>query len=862
MTQARRSMAVRPPSWRVVLVLLRIAWKRGLNRRNRQAELLRQRAGKRARNWAGVGFLLSIIALGALNIGAALMLDRAVASGERIEAEAGGVVVVSERFLSFLDGWDKAREQGKQHRLDELTRSASFEAWMITQDRGGSREAITKRLTDEAKAHGSRRFASQDAAAPGLSALPYAGGLTGILGTIVIAWWIMVLAFQGEGLELDLQRRRHPMWEWLFSHPVAPGAIFLAEMLAPIAANPIFSTAPLFAGCVYGMIYGAQAGAVAALIVGIPATIAIACLGKALEIAVILRFSPRTRGAMIGLMGWLGYASMMLMFLSMVSMTKVTSVVGDLLEPLNVVPWPWLALLLGVTADGSHSFIAGVLWSWTLTAIAITCAVSFCVWGARRGISGESGRSVAVPPRALAATSRFGRNPLYRKEFLWFVRDRSAIVQAILIPVTIAGFQLFNFRGLLVEAQNAWNYLCGAGILFGTYFLWVLGPKSLASEGAALWIAQTWPLGLENLLKAKAWLWSLISSVIVGMVLLYAAFLYPVNIPSIILVGIGWFFFGQSMASKTVTLVSVPSSSGEPGKIAKSRTWAASLGMLTFSIGVLTSQWHVAIMGIVYSYVTAAAMWEHFRARLPYLYDPWSERLPPPPTMMHAMVAISILVEGGAIISAVALAIIGRESIAVAQAVAYGMCAVMVSAGMVRFLAQRGVANTAIWNWRAAAPAGAGQADTSAKAVDTRISLMAAIAMGACAGVVLGGLALGYRSVLALLPWTAELIRHAQEAARNIPDLQASYAVMAIAFAPLAEEYLFRGLLFRSMDRTWGDRRAVIGSAAFFAVYHPLLSWPPVFLLGVVNAALFKRTGRLLPAVILHMVYNTVVVLA
>ena len=84
---------------------------------------------------------------------------------------------------------------------------------------------------------------------------------------------------------------------------------------------------------------------------------------------------------------------------------------------------------------------------------------------------------------------------------------------------------------------------------------------------------------------------------------------------------------------------------------------------------------------------------------------------------------------------------------------------------------------------------------------------------------------------------------------------------MAIACAPFAEEYLFRGLLFRSMDRAWGDRRAVIGSAAFFAVYHPLLAWPPVFLLGVANALLFKRTGRLLPAVILHMIYNTVVVI-
>src|SRR6202021_3718654 len=106
-------------------------------------------------------------------------------------------------------------------------------------------------------------------------------------------------------------------------------------------------------------------------------------------------------------------------------------------------------------------------------------------------------------------------------------RDRSAIVQTILIPLTIAGLQAFNMRGFLSHAQGAWNYLCGVAILFGTFFLWILGPKSLSSEGSALWIALTWPRGLESLLKAKGGLWSLISSGLVALVLCYAAFLFP-----------------------------------------------------------------------------------------------------------------------------------------------------------------------------------------------------------------------------------------------------------------------------------------------------------------------------------------------
>jgi membrane protease YdiL (CAAX protease family) len=53
----------------------------------------------------------------------------------------------------------------------------------------------------------------------------------------------------------------------------------------------------------------------------------------------------------------------------------------------------------------------------------------------------------------------------------------------------------------------------------------------------------------------------------------------------------------------------------------------------------------------------------------------------------------------------------------------------------------------------------------------------------------------------------------------------------------------------------------VLGSAAFFAIYHPSVSWPPVGLVGIANALLFKWTGRLETAVALHLTYNAVLAL-
>jgi membrane protease YdiL (CAAX protease family) len=299
------------------------------------------------------------------------------------------------------------------------------------------------------------------------------------------------------------------------------------------------------------------------------------------------------------------------------------------------------------------------------------------------------------------------------------------------------------------------------------------------------------------------------------------------------------------------------SESGEAQRIPQGRRWAAQLGMLTFAIGVFTQQWHIAVMGIVYSYITAAAMWQNFRARLPYLYDPWSERLPPPPTLMHAMIAISILVEAGAVITGIVLGIAGRENLAIAQAVSYGICAVAVSVGMWNFLSNRGVSNNEVWHWAHAQ----GSMDKSAwsRLSHGRGAFPLALAAGAIGGLALGLFAHAYIVILSHIPQTAELIHKSQEQLAKIPNLRLSYGVMAVLFAPFAEEYLFRGLLFRALDREWGGWRAVVGSAAFFAVYHPALSWLPVFILGASNAILFKKTGRLAPAVVLHMIYNAVV---
>ncbi len=89
-------------------------------------------------------------------------------------------------------------------------------------------------------------------------------------------------------------------------------------------------------------------------------------------------------------------------------------------------------------------------------------------------------------------------------------------------------------------------------------------------------------------------------------------------------------------------------------------------------------------------------------------------------------------------------------------------------------------------------------------------------------------------------------------------------AVMTVVGAPLVEEWLFRGVIFRALDAgltsRWGRRGtvlAVVTSALIFAVAHAeWLQLPGLFFLGVVLAVIVVRTQRLVPAVMTHVGFN------
>jgi hypothetical protein len=132
--------------------------------------------------------------------------------------------------------------------------------------------------------------------------------------------------------------------------------------------------------------------------------------------------------------------------------------------------------------------------------------------------------------------------------------------------------------------------------------------------------------------------------------------------------------------------------------------------------------------------------------------------------------------------------------------------------------------------------------------------------------------------VIGLMIVTAVILQGIQELFGGVPSAQdqvapdrASLVVGDLVWlllagsvaAPIAEEFFFRGLLFRYLRARGSLKRAVLVSSALFAVFHftPVLM-PALFVFGIVQAWLVQRFDSLYPAILLHAINNGVLMVA
>ena len=87
----------------------------------------------------------------------------------------------------------------------------------------------------------------------------------------------------------------------------------------------------------------------------------------------------------------------------------------------------------------------------------------------------------------------------------------------------------------------------------------------------------------------------------------------------------------------------------------------------------------------------------------------------------------------------------------------------------------------------------------------------------------------------------------------------ALYMISVVVMAPIAEELLFRGVIYTSIKEAGHPRAAVFVSAVLFgAVHNSLALFLPLTMLAVVLVWIYEKTGRILAPIIMHATFNAI----
>jgi uncharacterized protein len=89
--------------------------------------------------------------------------------------------------------------------------------------------------------------------------------------------------------------------------------------------------------------------------------------------------------------------------------------------------------------------------------------------------------------------------------------------------------------------------------------------------------------------------------------------------------------------------------------------------------------------------------------------------------------------------------------------------------------------------------------------------------------------------------------------------------LLIVVAAPISEEICFRGMLFGGLRERLPRLAAALISGAIFGGLHALTgisAVPPLMIFGVLLALLYERTGSIVPGILLHMLNNSVALLA
>lgn len=457
---------------------------------------------------------------------------------------------------------------------------------------------------------------------------------------------------------------------------------------------------------------------------------------------------------------------------------------------------------------------------------------------ARAAAPGHAPAPAPVSASGAARTGRWQLNAVQQREVTLLSRDRNFLVQSLVVPLLIVGAQVL--LGSSSVANDMWvkpNVLASVAFGLAAYSLSMSAFQTLNTEGHTLWLLYTFPRSIEDVLKDKARLWGVLT-------LAYPLVLFAVG--AVLMPSLDWTFLGAMLTALlgipiyafiAVALGVFGSNPLEQHQSQKVKPAYVYLYMTLAGLyiyAVVTPNLAQRLIFMTLTLLLAFALWQKARDQLPYLLDPDAS---PPPRVSTSDGLIAAMVFF--VIQAVATIIIAGRGGRISGGAVLIAFAI---AGALTYLLMR-------WVY--------------AKARTRDVPRIRARGtpnyplLGVAAGLVASLVALGY---LHLIDASGALDR----ALRDQQSLDLGWWLLPLALiaAPLFEEFIFRGLIFGGLRRSFGLWPATLASAAVFAIMHPPISMAPVFVMGVCAALVYERSRSLLAPMLTHVVYNACAIVA
>lgn len=683
------------------------------------------------------------------------------------------------------------------------------------------------------------------------SELWYAGaGPLELLKPLAVVAFLLALAQVLQhvaGSDEDLARVG-PNLEWLFSFPVRARDLFLARALAAPFSSPLVWVVlyPF-----YAVVFGCAGLGLGSLVLGAAAALYVGLWGGGLR--VLLETTLRRALSMV----WVSRVQAILLTFSLLPLAAGYAVA---FSPVTAWLLTWaasrpsvllyepLTLPLSLAAGGTRAALGAavgvgalLLWLGACVAIAERMVRDGVATGGAEYRVARGSEDGAVGKRAALLRG------VRLKEWRSLLRDRRTRAQAFIAPLLLLSMQFLLNPSLAHAISDNPRHAATAAFAVSAFSLTTSAFTALAAEGPALYWLYTAPVDLKRVLLDKLGVRGSLSAAFGGLVFLVtwvtnpASFVASLPYAILALAGIGLY---SVIALGIGTLGTDPL---EPEPRRRVRPGGMYLFMLLaalFAHAIYTPSLWTKLVQLALSALLAYAVWQKLGQRLPFLLDP-TEAPPPAITVADGVIAALAFFVLQALFALPFRH--GDHTPALAMLVSFvGAGSLVGGLALLIFRKHRVPDLLRALGLRPPPLGGAG--------------LLGALALGVGAGAVAALVALGYGWLARRVPGLAEGLDEAQRSLAELDRGERRWLlVLSVLAAPLFEELIFRGILYRGFRHDAGAALSVCASALVFALVHPAATAVPVFVMAGLAASAYERTRWLATPVAAHMTYNAVV---